>query len=147
MSRPIKWSIPGISSIKVMRAQNITRAIAHRYLSGCVCSVDGPAFPVQFFPTPVCEIKESVSRKGHGYEIKLTFKTLDRIYWPGPLVFVIADVDGRCTLIGQREHPTPTMTVDSTTSEAGGQKCLQYEVTCKTVPIDVLDLTFASDEI
>lgn len=141
MANPIKWTIPGINQIKLIRCSEITPDIDKRYEAGAPCSVYTRSAEVQFFGHPECEVKEIHRRSGVKYAVTLKFKSNDLLARAWPVAFMVTDNNGKSTLIGLRESPYPIISVTDTAGEEKGSKTLEYTITSATMPVEVNDRT------
>lgn len=138
MARTIKWAIPGIREILLVRASDLPGGLIARQAAGLPVIVALPAKSVGFFGTPVCQIVEKRLKSGVQYKTTLTFDSSDLISYAEQLAWLVVDNDGNAKLLGRHEDPAPRIEVDSTSGQFSGRKGITYTVTCITPPIDVV---------
>ncbi|MDE5774000.1 MAG: hypothetical protein K2H86_06050 [Muribaculaceae bacterium] len=136
MSRPLKWGIPGIRFIAVMRCDTLPADVAKVSESGGVVRLYSMLRDIALVPPTKMDITETHGRNGAEYAVKLRILTTDRLSYAFPLAFYVEDNNGSGTLIGARESPYPRISVQDSTSEVTGQKVLEYTVTSVLPPVE-----------
>ena len=131
----MKWTIPGLKSVSVVRCDTLPYDITKLADAGGRVYVTGSKIEIGILPGAKLEVSETHRSNGTEYSVSLTFRTVDHLAYPFPVAFYVTDNDGDNHLVGVRESPWPIISVQDSTSEPDGQKSLEYTVTSVLPPV------------
>ncbi|MDE5651869.1 MAG: hypothetical protein K2I48_00195 [Muribaculaceae bacterium] len=140
MSKPLKWSIPGIRAIYAIDPDIIPIGIELRAESDrpqLIAGDDTTVTEIEFSDTPTCEITETHTKNGVTYESVLKFIAPAADFHPRS-AWIVIDNHGRQTLFGVNGNPVPRVTTKTTTGTFATRAGVSVEIKCITPPAEVL---------
>ena len=123
-------SLPGISFIGYVPAENLQREIMYKYLAGLPVGIFTGITPIAFVGVPTCEAVSAYNKNGRVEQTTLRFNTLDEVPTNRHIAFVITDCNNQSYVIGQHEKPRPIIKITSATGTPNGDPAVcSVEVT------------------
>ena len=113
-------SLPGISFIGYVPAENLQREIMYKHLAGLPVGIFISITPIAFVGVPTCEAVSTYNKNGRVEQTTLRFNTLDEVPTNRHIAFVITDCNGQSYVIGQHEKPRPIIQTTSSTGTPSG---------------------------
>ena len=118
------YNMPGIVDVRYLNPGDVPAQIMSSFIAGIPVSVfvDGTQMSLHDYGS--CTAVEEHSNNGLVEKATLTFMTGDDVPRSGK-VWMVQQAGGEWYLIGRREPPYPTVKVQNSTGEPGGDRAIQ----------------------
>lgn len=118
------YNMPGVVDVRYLNPGDVPAQIMSSYVAGIPVSVfvDGTQMPLHGVGS--CQAVEEHSNNGRVEKATLTFMTCEDVP-PAGMLWMIQQASGDWFLIGRREPPYPTVKVQNSTGEPGGDPAIK----------------------
>lgn len=137
------WSMPGISEVWVMDADDIQSGVVQAHIAGLDVTVLARKRELMAFGDASCEVETSWENNAQKEKATLQFTTTSVVIPRKAMAWLIKDVTGQWWLMGSKERPWPTTTVGRNLGSPGDEKAARrvkatLESLVALIPVAVL---------
>ena len=134
------YNMPGIIDVRFVNPGDVAPNIPGAYLAGVPTSVLVDGTRVSLLSTATCQAVEEHSNNGRIEKATLTFLTCDDVP-PAGMLWMVMQASGEWFLIGRREPPYPTVKVQRSAGEPGGDRAVntvtvEYQCFKALIPLE-----------
>lgn len=137
------WSMPGISEVWVMDADDIQSGVVQAHIAGLDVTVLARKRELMAFSDASCEVETSWEDNAQKEKATLQFTTTSVVIPSKAMAWLIKDATGQWWLMGSKERPWPTTTVGRNLGSPGNEKAARrvkatLESLVALIPVAVL---------
>lgn len=118
------YNMPGIIDVRYLNPGDVPAQIMSSFLAGIPVSVFVDGTQLSIHGQATCQAVEEHSNAGRIEKATLNFMTADDVP-PEGMLWMIQQASGEWFLIGRREQPYPTVKIQKSTGEPGGDRAIQ----------------------